>query len=487
MIGVQVTAYKNYIDGQWVDSSDGNVFHSMNPADREDIVGCFQASTAEDAIRAIRAAEKTFPAWAKTSPSKRAAILNQAADILESRCEEIAHELTREEGKVLSASRLEVKRSAATLRYYAVEGLSFSGETFANDDPASMVFTVREPLGVIAVITPWNFPLSIPARKIAPALMTGNTVVFKPASETPLMGLRLTEALADAGIPAGVFNFITGSAAKVGTPLVTDAAIRGITFTGSTQAGEAIHRQVSLTTRMQMELGGKNPILVMEDADLDKAVELTIKGGFELTGQACTGTSRVIVMRNVHDEFVAKLVDQTSRLKIGNGFAEGVQVGPLANQSQLDTVLEYVAIGREEGANLVYGGDRLTENEYGKGYYVKPAIFTGVASHMRIAQEEIFGPVIAVIAVDSFNDALQVANGVAYGLSASIVTKDLEKAQTFVKEIQSGTVKVNRTTTGNLMHAPFGGLKKSSTSTFRESGRVGLEFFTQTKTVYFGY
>ncbi|MFC4768201.1 aldehyde dehydrogenase family protein [Effusibacillus consociatus] len=487
MIGTAISTFKNYIDGQWVDSSSNNTFDSINPADKEDIVGRFQASTAEDANQAIRAAEKAFPNWAKTTPSKRAEILNKAADILESRLEEIARELTREEGKVISAGRLEVKRSAATLRYYAVEGLSFTGETFPNDDPAAMVFTVREPLGVISVITPWNFPVSIPARKIAPALMTGNTVVFKPASDTPLMGLRLTEAFVDAGIPAGVLNFITGSASKVGTPLVTDPAIKAVTFTGSTQAGEAIHRSVFLTTRTQMELGGKNPLLIMEDADLDQAVELTIKGGFELTGQACTGTSRVIVMRSVHDEFVAKLVEQTSRLKIGNGFTDGVQIGPLANQSQLDTVLEYVAIGQEEGATLVYGGDHLTHDEFGKGYYVKPAIFTGVTPNMRIAQEEIFGPVVAVIAVDSFEEAMQVANHVEYGLSASIVTKNLEKAQTFIKQVQSGTVKVNRTTTGNLINAPFGGLKKSSTSTFRESGRVGLEFFTQTKTVYFGY
>ncbi|WP_018132764.1 aldehyde dehydrogenase family protein [Effusibacillus pohliae] len=487
MIGTTVHTYKNYIGGEWVEASNGETFDSINPADTEDIVGRFPACTAEDAIRAIRAAEAAFPGWARTAPAKRAEILNKAADLLERRLERIAQELTREEGKVISASRMEVKRSAATLRYYAAEGLSFSGETFPNDDPASLVFTIREPLGVVSVITPWNFPVSIPARKIAPALITGNTVVFKPASDTPLMGLRLVEALVDAGVPAGVLNFVTGSASKVGQPLTADPAVKAVTFTGSTQAGEAIHRSVPLTTRTQMELGGKNPLLIMEDADLEKAVELTIKGGFELTGQACTGTSRVIVMRSVHDQYVEKLVQHTSRLKIGNGFTDGVQIGPLANRSQLATVIDYVAVGRAEGATLVYGGEHLTDGEYGKGYYVRPAIFTGVTPDMRIAREEIFGPVVAVIAVDSLEEALRVANSVEYGLSASIVTKDLEKAQIFVKEIQSGTVKVNRTTTGNLMNVPFGGLKKSSSSTFRESGRVGLEFFTQMKTVYFGY
>ncbi|GAB7386367.1 aldehyde dehydrogenase family protein [Bacillaceae bacterium] len=487
LLKTAVTTYKNYINGKWVESNSGRTFESVNPANVHDAVGRFQASTKEDAEAAIAAAQEAFPQWAAASPSKRAAIMNKAADWLEERVEQLAEELTREEGKILAQSKMEVKRSAATLRFYAVEGLSFTGETFPNDDRNMIVYTVREPLGVVSVITPWNFPLSIPARKIAPALITGNTVVFKPASDTPLLGLRLIEAFHEAGIPEGVINFVTGAASEVGGPLVSHPAIRAVTFTGSTAAGEAIHRAVSLTTRTQMELGGKNPLLVLEDADLDLAVDLTIKGGFSLTGQACTGTSRVLVKKSLQQAYVEKLVAKTKELVIGNGLAEGTDIGPLANEKQLQTVLEYIEIGKKEGATLVYGGERLTDGDYENGYFVRPAIFTNVTPEMRIAREEIFGPVIAVIGVDRYEEAIAIANDSEYGLSAAIVTRDLALAQRFTREIQAGTVKVNRTTTGNLINAPFGGLKKSSTSTFRESGRVGLEFFTQTKTVYVGY
>lgn len=487
MLTTTVKTYSNLINGEWKESKSGNTFESVNPANTNDIVGRFQASTAEDVKEAIEAAEVAFPDWSKTSPSQRANILNKAADILESKVDQYAEELTREEGKHITASKGEVKRSAQTLRYYAVEGQGYTGETFPNDDPKMMVYTLREPLGVVSVITPWNFPISIPARKIAPALITGNTVVFKPSSDTPLIALRMVEALQEAGLPKGVLNFVTGSAAAVGEPLAAHPAIRAITFTGSNKAGEAIHRATSLTTRTQMELGGKNPVIVLEDGDVDLAVNLTIKGGFALTGQACTGTSRVIIMNSLKEAFVKKLVEETGKLKIGDGFGEGVEITPLANEKQLKNVLEYIKVGKEEGATLVYGGDHLSDTDYSKGYYVTPAIFDHVTPRMRIAQEEIFGPVIAVIAVSSYEEAIAIANDVEYGLSASIVTRDISAAQQFTRDIQAGTVKVNRTTTGNLINAPFGGVKKSSTSTFRESGRVGLEFFTQTKTVYFGF
>lgn len=487
MIETTVKTYNNLINGEWVPSQSNKTFQSVNPANTNDVVAEFQASTEEDARNAVRAAEQAFADWAKLTPSKRAQILNKAAEILESRADQYAEELTREEGKIIGASRMEIMRSAATFRFYAVEATTFTGETYPSDDPTAQIYTVREPLGVITVITPWNFPISIAARKIAPALMTGNTVVFKPSSDTPLIGLRLVEALVEAGIPKGVINFVTGSASQVVGPLLTNPAVKAVTFTGSTGAGESIQKAVALTTRTQMELGGKNPLIVMDDADVDKAVELTIKGGFELTGQACTGTSRVIVMKSVHDQYVSKLVEKTKELKIGNGMEKGVEIGPLANAKQMKNVLHYVEVGQKEGASLVYGGERLTGGEFDNGYYVRPAVFTGVTPKMTIAQEEIFGPVVAVIAVDSFEEALAIANDVEYGLSAAIVTQNIATAQKFAAGIHSGTVKINRTTTGNLMNAPFGGLKRSSTSTFRESGRVGLEFFTQTKTVYFGY
>ncbi|WLR52903.1 aldehyde dehydrogenase family protein [Bacillus tianshenii] len=487
LLTTKVETFKNYIGGKFTDSVSNQTFESVNPANKKEVVGIFQASTEEDVQAAIESASNAFPAWVKTAPSKRAAILNKAASILEERVEQLAEELTREEGKIIGASKKEVLRSAQTLRYYAVEGQSFTGETFPQDDPNMTVSTLREPLGVISVITPWNFPISIPARKIAPALITGNTVIFKPSSETPLIAYRLVEALHEAGLPEGVLNFVTGSSSQIGHSLVTHPAIRAVTFTGSTGAGKAIDQATSLTTRTQMELGGKNPLVVMDDADVEQAATLTINGGFSLTGQACTGTSRVIVMKEVKDKYVQALVEKTKALKIGDGFEEGVILGPLANEKQLNNVLNYVQIGKDEGAKLVYGGNQLTGDSYDNGYFVEPAIFTDVNPSMRIAQEEIFGPVVAVIEVDSYEEAVQVANDVEYGLSASIVTNNIKLAHQFTKESQAGTVKVNRTTTGNLINAPFGGVKMSSTSTFRESGRAGLEFFTQVKTVYVGY
>nr|WP_232233805.1 aldehyde dehydrogenase family protein [Bacillus sp. J33] len=487
MITTKVETFNNFINGEWQESVSQKKFYSINPANKEDIVGVFQASNETDVKQAIEAANAAFPEWAKTAPSKRAAILNKAASILEENASQYAEDLSREEGKHVNDAKNEVLRSAQTLRYYAVEGQSFTGETFPNDDPNMKVSTEREPLGVVSVITPWNFPISIAARKIAPALITGNTVVFKPSSDTPLIAVRLVEALQQAGIPKGVLNFITGKASDVGDALVIHPAVKAVTFTGSTAAGEDIHRKCSLTTRTQMELGGKNPLVVMNDADLDLAATLTVNGGFSLTGQACTGTSRVIVMKEVKEAFVQKLIEKTSALKIGNGFEEGVKIGPLANEKQLKNVLKYIEYGKEDGAELVYGGEQLTSGAYENGFFVQPAIFTNVKPNHRIAKEEIFGPVIAVIEVDTYEKAIAIANDVDYGLSASIVTNNLQVANQFTKDIQAGTVKVNRTTTGNLINAPFGGLKQSSTATFRESGRVGLEFFTQVKTVYIGY
>ncbi|MDO9215704.1 MAG: aldehyde dehydrogenase family protein, partial [Lacisediminimonas sp.] len=398
---------------------------------------------------------------------------------------QIAQELTREEGKSVALARDEVLRSAQTLRFYAVEGQSFTGETFPQDDPDMLVYTQREPLGVVTVISPWNFPISIPARKIAPALVMGNTVVFKPSSDAPLSGYRLAEALIQAGLPKGVLNLITGRAADIGAAVTEAPQVRAISFTGSTAAGEHIHRSVSLTTRTQMELGGKNPLIVMEDADLDQAVDLAIKGGLSLSGQACTGTSRIIVMSQVKAAFTDKLLAKISTLKIGNGMTPGMDIGPLATQKQLDTVLSYIAIGKQEARHLV-GGERLRDGDHERGYYVSPAVFTDVTQKMRIAQEEIFGPVLAIIEASSFDDALAKANDTRYGLSAAIATGNARYAHRFAQEIESGTVKINRTTTGNLINAPFGGLKSSSTSTFRESGRTGLEFYSQIKTVYRG-
>lgn len=480
-----IAEYKNHIDGQWVTGDSGKTFDDINPADTSEVVGRFQASSVADANCAVTAAAAAFNIWKRTPVSTRARIFNHAADYLEANVGQFAEEMTREEGKALNLAKDEILRSAQTLRFYAVEGQSFAGETYPNDDPDMTVYSQREPLGVVTVITPWNFPVSIPARKIAPALISGNTVVFKPSSDAPLSGLRLTEAFIKAGIPKGVLNFITGSASSIGAAITEPSIVRAISFTGSTAVGEHIHRSVGFTTRTQMELGGKNPLIVMEDADLDKAVDLTIKGGLSLSGQACTGTSRVLVMASVKAEFTSKLIAKVKALKIGSGMLAGMDIGPLATAKQLETVLRYIEIGKRE-ATHVYGGERLTSGDYARGYYISPAIFTDVTQQMQIAREEIFGPVLALIEVDSYADAIVKANDTEYGLSAAIVTRNPRYMHDFVPDIQSGTVKINRTTTGNLLNAPFGGLKRSSTSTFRESGRAGLEFYTQIKTVYRG-
>ena len=477
--------YRNYIDGEWCDSASGRTTDNLNPADTRDIVSRHAASDARDAAAAVAAASTAFAGWKKTPIGKRAKILNDAAAHLEANADAIAAELTREEGKALSLARDEVMRSAQTLRFYAVEGQTYGGETYPNDDPDMLVYSQREPLGVVTVISPWNFPVSIPARKIAPALITGNTVVFKPSSDAPLSGYRLAEAFVKAGIPKGVLNFLTGSAAEVGPTIVESRAVRAVSFTGSTAAGEQIHKSVPMTTRTQMELGGKNPLIVMEDADLDKAVDLAIKGGLSLSGQACTGTSRILVMREVKQAFTDKLVAKVKTLKIGSGMAAGMDLGPLATRKQRETVLGYIAAGKAE-ATLLCGGEALTDGDFSHGYYVSPAVFTDVTPTMRIAREEIFGPVLAILEVGSYAEAIAVANDSEYGLSAAIATRNPRYMHDFAHDIESGTVKINRTTTGNLVNAPFGGLKRSSTSTFRESGRAGLEFYTQIKTIYRG-
>jgi len=475
--------FNNHIAGRWVPSVSGRSYANINPADTRMVVGRFQDSCADDALHAVRAAQAAFDTWRRTPISARAKILFAAAEWLEAQADALARELTLEQGKSLALARDEILRSAQTIRFYAVEGQSFTGESFPHDDPDMVVYTQREPLGVVTVISPWNFPVSIPARKIAPALIAGNTVVFKPSTDTPLSGLRLAEAFVQAGLPEGVLNFLTGRASEVGRAITESPEVRAISFTGSTAAGQAIHRSVGLTTRTQMELGGKNPLIVMADADLDKAVDLAVKGGYSLSGQACTGTSRVLVDAPVMQPFTDKLLARVRALKVGSGLEPGHDLGPLATQRQLETVLRYIDIGKRE-ATLLVGGERLEDGTYAHGYFVSPAVFADVTQDMRIAREEIFGPVLALIEVSGYDDAIAKANDTAYGLSAAIATTDARLAHRFAHDIQAGTVKVNRTTTGNLINAPFGGLKESSTATFRESGRTGLEFYTQIKTVY---
>lgn len=477
--------FRLLIGGEWVSATGADSFENRNPANSDDLIGRFAAATTGDAKRAVDAAHQAFAGWRATPVSKRAACLDKAAAWLDDHAEAFGAELSREEGKLLSLGVAEVRRAAQTLRFYAIEGQTITGEVFTQDDPKMTVYSQREPLGVATIITPWNFPVSIPARKIAPALITGNAVVFKPSSEAPLIGLRLVEALIAGGVPAGVVNFVTGPSSATGPALTADPRVRAISFTGSNAAGNAIHRALPMTTRTQMELGGKNPLIVMEDADLDLAVKLAVGGGYSLTGQACTGTSRVLVHSDVASAFTEKLKAASEALVVGNGADAATQIGPLASQKQLETVLRYIEIGKGE-ARLVMGGRQLTDPPHDKGWYVTPTLFADVAPDAVIAQEEIFGPVISVIAIGSYEEAIEIANGVAFGLAASLVTSNFDYIQRFPTDVDAGTVKVNRTTTGNLVNAPFGGVKASSTATFRESGRAGLDFFTQLKTVYLG-
>jgi aldehyde dehydrogenase (NAD+) len=480
-------AYENLIGGRWVASASGATFDSVNPADTSDVLGHFQQSTAEEARQAIDAAKEAYSSWADSSPSRRAEVLHKTAQLLESNAVELAGLLTREEGKTLAESTGEVKRAAANFRFYANEAYLMSGETLPSDEPSTFLYTLRVPIGVVAVITPWNFPLAIPSRKIAPALAAGNTVVYKPASLTPLMAIKLGEVLLEAGLPAGVINVVTGPASAVGNELIINPHISAITFTGSYNVGDLIQHRVETTCRTQLEMGGKNPIIVLEDADIDLAVSCTIQGAFGLTGLACRGTSRAIVVKEALGEFTEKLIEATGRLKIGNGLSEGVKMGPVADAHQEKTILYYIDIGKKEGAELLYGGRKLSGEGYDRGYFIEPAIFGGVRPGMRIAQEEIFGPVLAIIEAEDYEDALKMANGVEYGLSASICTRDLSRAQRFAKTIDAGMVKINQPTTGVAINAPFGGMKKSSTETFREQGRMAMEFFTRIKTVSMRY
>jgi acyl-CoA reductase-like NAD-dependent aldehyde dehydrogenase len=483
----EVKTFKNLIGGQWVQSASGKTFSSVNPADTSDVLGYFQQSTLQETQQAIEAARRAQPSWAQAAPSKRAEILERTARLIEERTSELAEILTREEGKTLRESTAEVKRAAANFRFYAGQAYLLAGETLPADEPSTFLYTLRLPIGVVSVITPWNFPLAIPARKIAPALAAGNTVVFKPASLTPLMGIKLGEILLAAGLPTGVINVVTGPASVVGEEMVTNDSIDAVTFTGSYNVGDHIQHQARTTCRTQLEMGGKNPIIILEDANLDQAVSCTIQGAFGLSGQACTGTSRAIVLSGIVEQFTSKLVAAAKKLMIGNGLNKSVQMGPVADEQQEKSILSYIGIGKEDGAELLCGGHKLSGNGFDQGYFVEPTIFTAVNPDMRIAQEEIFGPVLSVIEARDFDEAIEIANDVEFGLSASICTQNLSQAERFIRTIEAGMIKVNQPTTGVALNAPFGGIKKSSSETYREQGQIAMDFFTRIKTVSLRY
>lgn len=479
-------SYLNFIDGEWVPSQDGETFLNRNPANTDDVVGRFQRSTAEDARQAITAARSAAEEWGTTPGPERGRILRETAKKLEERKEELTETLSREEGKARPEAAGEVQRAIDIFYYYAGKARDIGGTVKSASSAETTLYTVDEPLGVVALITPWNYPIAIPAWKIAPALAAGNAVVFKPASLAPDVSRKLVECLEAAGLPDGALNYVTGPGSAVGSTFASHEDVDAVSFTGSSGIGNVVYDQAATDQkRVQLEMGGKNPVVVMPSADLEEAADIVAAGAFGVTGQACTATSRAIVHEDVYDEFLDRVVDRARSIEVGPGLSD-VDMGPHVSQDELESTLEYVELGKREGATLETSDD-VSAGEYENGYFIRPTVFSDVTPDMRIAREEIFGPVLGVIRAMDFEDAVEIANNVEYGLSASIVTSDLSEANRFVKEIDAGVAKVNEKTTGLELHVPFGGMKASSSETYREQGDAGLDFFTISKTVYMSY
>jgi alpha-ketoglutaric semialdehyde dehydrogenase len=479
--------YRNYIDGEWIASKSGQTFENRNPANEDDLIGTFQESNADDVNRAVAAASKAYQSWRLVPAPKRAEYLYRVGEIMKRDKEKISREMTREMGKVLQETRGDVQEAIDMAYLMAGEGRRLHGVTTPSELPNKFNMAVRMPLGVCGLITPWNFPIAIPAWKSMPALVAGNTIVIKPASQTPLSVVMLAEAFEEAGLPPGVFNVVTGGGKEVGEPLIRHEEVKVISFTGSTEVG----RQISIACapsfkRLHLEMGGKNVIMVMDDADIDLAVDGALWGAFGTAGQRCTAASRLVVHRKVYDDFVEKLVGRTKKLKVGNGLDESIDMGPSISDGQLATVKKYVKIGQDEGAKLAFGGEVLDSSDHKRGHFHQPTVFANVRDDMRIAQEEIFGPVTAVIPCDSLEDAIRIGNGVRYGLSSSIYTRDVNKAFVAMRDMYTGIFYVNAPTIGAETHLPFGGVKETGNG-HREAGVAGLDVFTEWKSVYIDY
>jgi len=477
---------KNYINGRWVESRSGRTTERRNPANLGEVVAVIPLSTREEAREAIDAAAKAFPAWRDTPAPVRGRVIARAAVLLEQQKEEVARLLTREEGKTLKESLGEVMKSVNILEFMAGESRRLGGETLPSELPKNFAYTIKQPLGVVGMITPWNFPVSIPVWKMAPALVAGNTVVLKPAELTPLTAAKVVEIFAAAGAPAGVVNLVLGAGEEVGDELVQSKAVRAVSFTGSTEVGAMIYANGARgLKKCQCEMGGKNPVVVLADADLGLAAESVVFGAFGSTGQRCTATSRVVVEEAVAEQLVGMIVEQAKKMKVGNGLESGVDMGPAVDETQMQTDLNYIEVGKQQG-KLLLGGGRLRGEAYDKGYFVAPTIFDHVAADAAIAQDEIFGPVLSVVRVKDFDEALEVANSVRYGLSSSIYTNDAAKIFEFIDKIETGITHVNSPTVGGEAQMPFGGMKATGVG-LREMGRVAIDFYTELKAVYIDY
>ncbi|WP_408958198.1 aldehyde dehydrogenase family protein [Natrinema sp. 74] len=473
----------NYVSGEWTESHTGETFETIDPANPDEVVATYPQSDAEDAEQAIEAARDASDEWGSTPGPERGRVLTTAGSLLDQRKDDLTELLVREEGKTRSEAGGEVQRAIDIFHYYGAKASDLGGTVKGSSAQETNLYTKNEPLGVAGLITPWNYPIAIPAWKIAPALAAGNAVVIKPASLAPGVVHEMAAVLAEAGLPDGVLNVVTGPGSEVGDTIASHEAVDAVSFTGSTAVGNTVYDTATADgKRVQLEMGGKNPTVVSDSADVEEAAQIVADGAFGVTGQACTAASRAIVHEDIYDEFVDAVVDRAAAIDHGHGL-DDPGMGPHVSDSELEGTLEYVDIAQNEGATLEYGGEPLDRD----GYFVEPAVFSDVDSEMRIAQEEVFGPVLAIIPVGDFDEGLAVANDVDYGLSASVVTDDHTEANRFVDEIEAGVVKVNEKTTGLELHVPFGGMKDSSSETYREQGDAGLDFYTISKTVYDNY
>jgi len=484
MTSVAITAplCRNYINGRWVESRSTHTLERRNPADLNEVVSVSPLSTRAEIGEAVAAAKAAFPAWRDTPAPTRGKILARAAALMEQRKEELARTLTREEGKTFKESLVEMQRSINILEFTAGEGRRIGGETVPSESPRNFTYTVKQPLGVVGAITPWNFPVAIPVWKAAPALVAGNTMVIKPAELTPQTCAQMCEIFEQAGLPAGVLNMVLGAGEEVGDELLRSPDVRAISFTGSNEIGSLIYATAAKQMKKcQCEMGGKNPVVVLKDADLALAADHVVAGAFGSSGQRCTATSRVVVEDSIANQFVEMLVDRAKKLKVGNGLDAATDVGPLVDEQQLKTVLRYIETGKKE-AKLLHGANRVGDN----GYFVAPTIFDQAPWDSTIAQEEIFGPVLSVIRVPDFEEALRVANSVKYGLSSSIYTNDAARIFEFIDRIESGMTHVNAPTVVSEAQLPFGGVKATGVG-LREVSRVAIDFYTELKAVYIDY
>src|SRR6266567_6184338 len=473
--------YRNFIGGEWRNSRSGETFTSTNPARTSEVIGRYQRSTAADIEEAVEAAVKAQPGWAALPAPERGEIVLRTALLLEQQKEELATLMTREMGKVIKETRGDIQTAIDVAKFIAGEGRRAEGETIPSALNNKFCMTIRQPLGVVGIITPWNFPLAIPAWKTFPALLAGNAVILKPASDTPLLVLKLAELLHQAGLPAGVLNVVTGPGGSLGDALVSHKRVNMISLTGSTEVGRRVAEICGRDLRRcALELGGKNAIVILEDADLELAVESVAWGAFGTTGQRCTATSRVIVHTAVQSAFTDRLVAAAEKLRVGDGLDPDIDMGPLVNKGRVQAVHTYTQVGEQEGARLVTGGAPVDGDSYSQGAFYKPTVFTGVQPHMRIAREEIFGPFVSILPVSSYEEAVQVANGTEYGLSASVFTNDLRTTFRAMRDIEAGLLYFNAPTTGAEIHLPFGGMKASGNG-HRELGRHAVEEFSEPK------